>query len=345
MISQIEQDDIEVKRPHVVIIGAGATIAAIPNGDKYGHKSSVMNGFIEELGLEGILSSVKLNTISRNIEDIYTELFERGVECKEVREELESAIYEFFSALTLPDEVNLYDMLLLSLTEKDCIASFNWDPFLIQAYNRARNITDNLPQMCFLHGNVAAGYCLECEGFGALKRKTCECGNPYTRTPLLFPVKKKDYTSNSFIRNQWELFKNVLSKAKMLTIFGYSAPKTDIGAIEILTNVFESNIVSHRFDHIEIIERPGFPYEQISDAWRTIVSDTQCQLNVIDSFYDSYLAQSPRRSVECHYKRNIGGWWEDPSISFIENMTFEEVEDLLRPLLTEESEKDRLSVH
>lgn len=37
-------------RPHVVLLGAGATMAAIPNGDKNGRKSSVMNNFIEELG-------------------------------------------------------------------------------------------------------------------------------------------------------------------------------------------------------------------------------------------------------------------------------------------------------
>lgn len=30
-------------RPHVVLLGAGATMAAIPNGDKNGRKSSVMN--------------------------------------------------------------------------------------------------------------------------------------------------------------------------------------------------------------------------------------------------------------------------------------------------------------
>ena len=33
-------------RAHTVILGAGATMAAIPNGDRYGKKSSVMNGMI-----------------------------------------------------------------------------------------------------------------------------------------------------------------------------------------------------------------------------------------------------------------------------------------------------------
>lgn len=42
-------------RPHVVLLGAGATMAAIPNGDKNGRKSSVMNNFIEELGMSSII--------------------------------------------------------------------------------------------------------------------------------------------------------------------------------------------------------------------------------------------------------------------------------------------------
>ena len=47
-------------RRHTVILGAGATIAAIPNGDKNGKKSSVMNGLIEKLQLQNILYGVKL---------------------------------------------------------------------------------------------------------------------------------------------------------------------------------------------------------------------------------------------------------------------------------------------
>lgn len=153
-LSEQEIDEIENNRPHVVILGAGATMAAIPNGDRYGKPCSVMRGFIKNLHLESILASVKLKTESENIEDIYSELFARGDECKAVRQELEDAIYDYFSDLELPDQLNIYDLILLSLTKKDCIATFNWDPFLIQAYNRVNKITDNLPQFAFLHSIV-----------------------------------------------------------------------------------------------------------------------------------------------------------------------------------------------
>ena len=39
-------------RSHTVILGAGATIAAIPDGDKNGKSSSVMNGLLKKLNLE-----------------------------------------------------------------------------------------------------------------------------------------------------------------------------------------------------------------------------------------------------------------------------------------------------
>ena len=52
-------------RRHTVILGAGATIATIPNGDRNGNKSSVMNGLIEKLNLNDVISNVELNTKSK----------------------------------------------------------------------------------------------------------------------------------------------------------------------------------------------------------------------------------------------------------------------------------------
>ena len=98
-------------RRHTVILGAGATIAAIPNGDKNGKKSSVMNGLIEKLQLQNILDGVKLKTNSDNLEDIYSELYSRA-ECKNVTQELEKRLYDYFASLVLPSEPTIYDMLI-----------------------------------------------------------------------------------------------------------------------------------------------------------------------------------------------------------------------------------------
>lgn len=342
-LTEKEIFEIENNRPHVVILGAGATIATIPNGDKHGNPCSVMHGFVKNLGLESILANVELRTQSDNIEDIYSELHERGDECKDVREQLEDAIFEYFSKLRLPNEITIYDKIVLSLTSKDIIATFNWDPLLIQAYNRARKITNNLPKLAFLHGNVAAGYCERCGHFGALQRIVCDnCGNTYTRSPLLYPIKHKDYTSNPFIRQEWINLTAYLCRAKMITIFGYSAPKTDVEATQMLKDAFEKYLPAQRFNHIDIIERPNFEHDKLSNIWKDFIKDSNCYFDIHESFYDSYLANSPRRTVECFYKRNMTGWWDDSMIKFLEDENWIEVQERFSPLLEEEKRKKKV---
>lgn len=103
-------------RPHVVILGAGASCAAIPKGDKNGKKISAMRGFIDELGLRKVLDRVELHTKSDNLEDIYMELDSRSheePECNKVKYELDSSIRRNMSEYQLPDEPNIYDFLVL----------------------------------------------------------------------------------------------------------------------------------------------------------------------------------------------------------------------------------------
>ncbi len=59
-------------RAHTVILGAGVTIAAIQNGDKYRNKSFVMNGLIEKLHLDDVLSRIELKSQSDNL--VYSRL-------------------------------------------------------------------------------------------------------------------------------------------------------------------------------------------------------------------------------------------------------------------------------
>lgn len=190
------------KRPHVVILGAGASCAAIPNGDKNGNKISAMNGFVEKLGLTNIIEKIPIQTISNNLEDIYMELDERSLDdpkCFEVKSELEEVIREYMISYMLPDTPTIYDFLVMSLTKKDIIATFNWDPLLVQAIGRAKRYTNNIPNVAFLHGNVAVGFCEKDNIMGNVGMP-CECGKPLRQMKLLYPVKKKDYSSDIAIR-------------------------------------------------------------------------------------------------------------------------------------------------
>lgn len=330
--------DIEkfVLRPHLVIVGAGATVDSIPNGDRNGRKSSVMNGFIDNLGLREIIDGSGIQSGSENLEDIYSTLAERE-DCKDVREQLEDSIFEYFSSLEIPDTITKYDLLVLSLTKKDYIASFNWDGLLIDAYQRMRKITDDLPELLFLHGNVKAGYCHFCGHFGYYRNSCPKCHFEYFPTQLLYPTRHKDYSKDLFIKTQWEKFEEILSKAAILTIYGYSAPKTDVEAIEKLTKAFTRYSDNRFFDYIQIIERPGFNYSEISNAWLELSGYVHGHLNIKESFFDTYLAEFPRRSVEGYAKVNLKGWWESSDVSFDKdkgvNYTFKELQKFISPIL------------
>lgn len=49
---------------------------------------------------------------------------------------------------------------------------------------------------------------------------------------LLFPVKKKDYTSNIAASKSWKQLRATLGKDYIVSIFGYSASTSDAGAVE-----------------------------------------------------------------------------------------------------------------
>ena len=100
-INDDKYEYITKSRPHVVILGAGASCAAIPKGDRNGMKISAMRGFIDKLGLSDVLKSVSLKTQSDNLEDIYMELDERSrneLTCQSVKEKLENCIRDYMSS-------------------------------------------------------------------------------------------------------------------------------------------------------------------------------------------------------------------------------------------------------
>ncbi|MEA4968237.1 MAG: hypothetical protein VB048_09005 [Bacteroidaceae bacterium] len=319
-------------RTHTVILGAGATVATIPEGDKNGRKSSVMNGLIDKLNLNEVLKDIELKTKSDNLEDIYFELYSRP-DCKSVVEELESRIYDYFSILEIPNFPTIYDFLILSLTETDAIATFNWDPLLLQAYLRCMDITDNLPKIFCLHGNVAMNYCYEHNEYG-YKGAICPvCKRKLVPTKLLYPIGKKNYIDDNYINNSWEAIKYMVENSYMLTIFGYSAPSSDIEAVELLKSAWggSENRQLEEVSVIDIIDE-----EDILKKWGTFIHSHHYRYS--NSFFESYLGNFPRRSCETVFSTFQLNLPPNDKMGFKEGMTWEELDEFLYELLKEENE-------
>lgn len=317
-------------RPHLVILGAGATIAAIPNGDRNGRKSSVMDGFLEKLGMSDAIAKINLVTKSGNLEDIYTEIHER-TDCDAVRAALDQRIRDYFSGLELPDDANIYDLILLSLRKKDLVATFNWDPLLLQAYQRAARITNDLPDLAFLHGNVIIGSC-DKDKIGGIISVICpECGDNFRPGRLLYPIRKKNYSEDPYIRDNWKALRIALKKAYLVTIFGYSAPKTDEEAISVMKSSWgnSENRSLEEFEFIDIKTE-----DEIADTWKDFIHTHH--YNVYHNFFSSSLAKFPRRTTVELFDRTMECKFTKPTYEFKPNMNWLEVETVVKNLVAEE---------
>lgn len=315
---------------HTVILGAGATVAAIPNGDKNGKKSSVMSGLIEKLHLQDILNGVHLNTESDNLEDIYSELQSRP-ECKDITLGLEKRLYDYFASLELPDEPTVYDFLVLSLTGKDVIATFNWDPLLVQAYVRCRRFTRNLPHILCLHGNVAIGFCAEHREFGTVDAECPVCGELLPPTKLLYPVKEKDYTSDEYIKGCWEGTELAIEQSSTITIFGYSAPSSDVDAVALLKKAW-GDLEDRQLEEVSVIDI--IDEDSMLAKWKDFIYSHHYRYR--NNFFDSYLGMFPRRSCEmifATYQLNVA---PDCNMGFRKGMSWDDIKEAINDLLIEE---------
>lgn len=317
-------------RPHVVILGAGATIATIPNGDKNGRCSSVMDGFLEKLGMLDIIKGANLVTESQNLEDIYSELHERE-EFESIRVLLDQKIREYFLKLEIPDQPTIYDLLLLGLRKKDLIATFNWDPLLLQAYQRAIRITKDLPQLAFLHGNVLAGYCRNHKAGGIIYAECPQCGEHFTPGKLLYPIRKKNYAADPYTEDHWKAIRNTLKRAYLVTIFGYSAPKTDSEAIALMKEAW-GEPHGRELEDFEFIDKR--PEDDLVSSWSEFIHSHHYQVHT--NFFDSSVGKFPRRTTVELFDRTMECKFTVPTNSFTPEMNWNEIEELINILQDEE---------
>ncbi len=283
---------------HIVILGAGASVASILRNPLANGKSlPLMNNFIDVVGLTDIINTLPNHIKSNNFEVLYSNLYLDNPNSKQIKE-IEKRVYDYFKTLRLPDKPTIYDYLVLSLRSKDLIATFNWDPFLYQAWCRNHDVGDR-PYIAFLHGNVAIGYSSidkRCGPAGMYAKATKNYMHP---TKLLFPVTQKNYTQDDFIKSQWAMFEDFLAdkNVKLMTVFGYGAPDTDNEAIQRMHKAWGGAKVRN-MEQFEIIDIR--PEGEVVKQWKKFIESHHYDYS--NNFFDSSLAYNPRRTSESYFQ-------------------------------------------
>jgi hypothetical protein len=301
LLVSVEQEvnNVSPQRPHVVILGAGASRATCPDGDKNGRKLPLMCDLVDVVGLRQLLEKWGIDP-DQNFEEIFSDLYEKN-ELNKIGA-VQAAVEHYFDQLELPDGPTIYDHLVLSLRNRDLIATFNWDPLLLHAYSRNAKSGLSLPRWCFLHGNIRVGHC-ECEtdGISGLAHNPCpRCGRLYKTVPLLYPIKKKDYACDPYIAEEWQVLRWELKGAFMITIFGYSAPRTDQEAIVAMQEAWGGK--GQRFmEQLAFITTQSD--DEVRENWDAFIHTHHYEVH--NDFYDSWIAKHPRRTREAYLNQYV----------------------------------------
>ena len=167
-------------------------------------------------------------------------------------------------------------------------------------------------------------------------------GNYYRHTQLLFPIKNKDYSKDNYISLQWKTLRDYLADntTHRVTIFGYSAPKSDKVALAMMKEAW-GNISERNLEQFEIIDIR--PENEVLPSWADFIHTHH--YDYCNSFYESVLARSPRRTSELFFCQYIPSSDED---FFVELnpmperfSTFKEMWDWFQPLIDKEKEYDK----
>lgn len=317
--------------PHVFILGAGASLAAFPDGDKNSRQLPLMPNLVSAIGLEPTFEKHSVGYNGENFELTYDALVFSG-KFPELVEEIESQVSAYFSSLEIPQERTLYDDLLLSLRHKDIIATFNWDPLLAQAYWRNIDAVgyEALPKVVFLHGNVAIGVCYQCQSKGWATNRCVSCGSPFEPSPLLYPVSQKDYSTDEFLKSEWDLLRDHINRAYFITIFGYSAPVTDAEAKDLMLSVWKTN-PTRDLALLEVIDVKE--EDELRETWSEFIVRSNCAFR--KHLHETFLGIHPRRTCDALAMANLQQRpWSDNLVPA--SFTLSEVQKWVSDLISEE---------
>lgn len=296
-----ERREVFMFRPHVVILGAGASRAALANGDANGRILPLMANLLQVIpSIRGLLLEAGLEIDDSDFESTYGRIAKDDA-YGAVTSRIETAIYDYFNLLALPPTPTIYDHLVMALREKDVIATLNWDPLLLQAAQRCSMPGVSLPRLLFLHGNVLAGFCETDSVHGYRGSRCSRCGQDLKPARLLYPIADKNYSSDPMIASHWKYLDGALQEAFMVTIFGYSGPASDASAIDVLQKAWRSN-AQGEMNQLEIIDIQDAA--KVRKTWLEFISFEHYEAH--SGFFESWIAKHPRRTGEDYVRQ----YWE-----------------------------------
>ncbi|MBU0679170.1 MAG: hypothetical protein KJ626_13785 [Verrucomicrobia bacterium] len=314
--------------PHVVLLGAGASRAAFPHGDKNGKQLPLLDDLPELLGETWSQLVSETEVPSGDFESQYSWIKSKPAFLPEL-ELIEKRLKSYFKEMELPDCPTIYDYLVLGLRKTDVIGTFNWDPLLLQAHERNRGIC-SLPDLRFLHGCVSFSTCETHDILGSEGQVCPLCKSRLVTGRLLYPEADKDYTRNSFIKRDWEFIQKAIERSFHLTIFGYSAPATDYKAREILLDAWGEE-ESRGSCHVELIDIASS--SALSENWRDFIPYDH--MMPVSCFFDSSIARWPRRTFEWKRNASIYGM-PSQDVGIFKTDSLQEVQDWFTELAMEE---------
>ncbi len=142
-------------------------------------------------------------------------------------------------------------------------------------------------------------------------------------------LSKKDYNKDPVIKSQWDLLINQLECCYFFTIFGYSAPKTDFEARQLMKKAWSSNktVALSQIEIIDIKDR-----EELSKDWSEFT--IRGHYGVSTKFENSWLWKYPRQSCEALFDATMQ---QSPrkQIPFPETNSLEELHNFINSLKVE----------
>ena len=319
-----------IPRPHVLILGAGASKAAELHGDSEGHILPLMNDLPDVIDLSSIVGTEEVKEARIDFETFFSRIASNPIDTS-LAKVIEARIYDYFSSIPISSTITIYDQLVLSLRAKDCIATFNWDPLLGYAYRR-NGFLGTLPELFFLHGNVLSGYCENDNVLGWTDDKCFKCNSSFLPSRLLFPIGEKNYSQDPLLKYQWERLQELLEGSWFVSIFGYSAPRTDKDASSRIISALEKNDVK-RLMEIEVINPQHQELLRQSGTIGAVVNEKHsfgfaewklayC-LNfprfTIEALFESVMQNDPLPAIAIPSTSDLSelqGWYQDISASF-----------------------------